>query len=347
MQIPPLQVLAAWGPGNFINPVTRGNGNVVLSIVLYILSVGVVTLRICTRAYLTAKFGVDDILILLALIPTSAFFVTSLLVDIRFHWMRHEHDIPLENIIPALKTILLSEVLYTAACTMVKLSLLMFIKRAFANATIFWRWVTMSITIMVAIQGFLFCVATIFQCRPIQDFWKLSFTAQPECIDQSWAQLVANMMSTVMDFVVFFLPLRLAWMLKLASCQKLAMGILFTLGLISCLSGAARTYYTYKLSQTWDQTWNSYPVWITSSVELYIGLICVALTATAPFFITHLPHIFSGPYYAFFKRTMNNFRKPSHSSESLDSIYLKGDPAIIDGAPMNYGGNFQILSVRD
>jgi hypothetical protein len=29
----------------------------------------------------------------------------------------------------------------------------------------------------------------------------------------------------------------------------------------------------YRVTTSYDQTWNSYPVWITSAVELYIGMV--------------------------------------------------------------------------
>lgn len=49
--------------------------------------------------------------------------------------------------------------------------------------------------------------------------------------------------------------------------------LLFGFGFISCIAGVIRTYYMYEVTTGWDQTWRSYPVWVTSALELYIGIV--------------------------------------------------------------------------
>lgn len=29
----------------------------------------------------------------------------------------------------------------------------------------------------------------------------------------------------------------------------------------------------WEVTKTWDQTWASYPVWLTSGIELYVGVV--------------------------------------------------------------------------
>jgi hypothetical protein len=66
MQIPPLEVLNAWPAPNYINPVTRGYGNIYLNIVLYTIVNIFLGLRIFTRTRLAGTFGADDVFILIA-----------------------------------------------------------------------------------------------------------------------------------------------------------------------------------------------------------------------------------------------------------------------------------------
>jgi hypothetical protein len=49
--------------------------------------------------------------------------------------------------------------------------------------------------------------------------------------------------------------------------------VIFGLGFISCGAGITRSYYLYKVTQTWDQVWASYPVWMSSGIELYVGVV--------------------------------------------------------------------------
>jgi len=73
MQRPPLSVIQAWPEPNFIDPVTRGNANVIVNIVLYSLLFIFICLRIFTRTHLKSVFGADDVFILVAMVCNSIF----------------------------------------------------------------------------------------------------------------------------------------------------------------------------------------------------------------------------------------------------------------------------------
>jgi len=94
------------------------------------------------------------------------------------------------------------------------------------------------------------------------------------------------------DFIVVLLPIRTVWTLQLRTRQALIVILLFGCGFISCTAGVVRTYYTYQVSQTYDQVWAAYPVWVTSAIELYVGIICASVPASKPFFSTYIPRLF-------------------------------------------------------
>jgi len=73
MQQPPEYILLTWPKPNYVDPITRGNGNFICNIVLYSLVICFICLRIFTRTHLRKVFGSDDIFILLAMvrIPNS------------------------------------------------------------------------------------------------------------------------------------------------------------------------------------------------------------------------------------------------------------------------------------
>ncbi|RDW58088.1 hypothetical protein BP6252_13499 [Coleophoma cylindrospora] len=293
MQQPPLSQILAWPTPNYINPSeTRGDGNVVLNIVLYAVLIFFMSLRIFTRAKLMQVFGADDIFILCAMIPTTAFFVISLLAHTRFLWIRHVYDIPVENVTTGLKMVLATEVMFATACTLVKLSMLMLVRRMLSNASLFWRRITLLAIVVVILQGSVFCLTVLFQCRPPQDYWKITVDPQPNCINQGASLLVAGIVNTLTDFICVVLPIRTVWHLQLHTRQMLIVVTLFGLGFISCIAGCVRTYYMYLVLKTWDTTWASFPVWVSAAVELYVGIICASIPATKPFFTTYLPAIF-------------------------------------------------------
>ena len=74
------------------------------------------------------------------------------------------------------------------------------------------------------------------------------------------------------------LPIRTVWSLQIPLRQGILVIMLFGCGFVSCGAGIIRTYYTYQVTQTWDQVWASYPVWMTSAIELYIGVVCLGFS---------------------------------------------------------------------
>lgn len=68
MQIPPLDVLAAWPAPNYVNPETHGPANIIVFGILMGISAIFLTIRIYTRIAISRGFGIDDVLIILAFV---------------------------------------------------------------------------------------------------------------------------------------------------------------------------------------------------------------------------------------------------------------------------------------
>jgi len=151
--------------------------------------------------------------------------------------------------------------------------MLMLVRRMLSNSSLFWRRITLAAITIVTIQGTVFCITVIFQCRPPSDYWAVTIDPQPNCINQSSSLLVAGIINTLTDFLVVLLPIRTVWTLQLPKRQAAIIILLFGCGFISCCAGIVRTFYMWEVTRTWDQTWASYPVWLTSGIELYVGVV--------------------------------------------------------------------------
>jgi hypothetical protein len=140
--------------------------------------------------------------------------------------------------------------------------------------------------------------------RPIYLYWTVSFEPQ-NCLDQTWSLLAAGCVNIFTDLAVVLLPLHTVWNVEIPRRQQVIVYGLFAVGIMSVAAGAVRTYYTYEVTRDYDSVWASYPVWITSSIELYFGLvshrqaraqptdpqICTSIPATRAFFATYLPQM--------------------------------------------------------
>lgn len=68
MRLPPPQVLLTWPTPNYVDPLTRGNDALIVNIVCLSFAFVVTLLRLYTRLKITYSPGLDDALIVIALV---------------------------------------------------------------------------------------------------------------------------------------------------------------------------------------------------------------------------------------------------------------------------------------
>lgn len=85
--------------------------------------------------------------------------------------------------------------------------------------------------------------------------------------------LAGGIFSIMTDLSVLMLALPTVAKLNIYRRQKLLILLLFGGGMIAFGAGIARTWYTWKATSSYDRTWESYPRWITSILELDIALV--------------------------------------------------------------------------
>ena len=110
---------------------------------------------------------------------------------------------------------------------------------------------------------------------PVSAYWTLSVQPQ-NCRPEGRSLLVAGILNTCTDLLVVLLPIPTVWNLKLPKRQQAILVILFSAGLLVVIAGAVRTYWMYRVTETYDRTWMAYPEFISSSVELNVGIVSLA-----------------------------------------------------------------------
>ena len=68
------------------------------------------------------------------------------------------------------------------------------------------------------------------------------------------------------------------WKLQLPTKQRISLCMLFAIGFIASTASIVRTVYVWYSTSNYDRTWTAYPVYIWSSVELYLGLVSINST---------------------------------------------------------------------
>ncbi|TEY73303.1 hypothetical protein BOTCAL_0080g00310 [Botryotinia calthae] len=332
MRIPPPQILSTFPQPNYIDPVTRGPVLLIITVVFLPTIYIVVGLRTFTRTHLSKHFGIDDVFLLITLVPTTACAVIALLAQERWKWNRHIWDVAPDDAEFGLKISLLLECLFGLAVALTKISLLILVMRVMSRGTGLLKHLAIAMIVIVACEAIAFDVVIVNNCSPVSDYWKLSYSPQ-NCIDERTHLLASAIINTCSDFFVFFLPIPTVFSLPIPFRQQFMLFLLFAAGLVVCASGVVRIWYIHATYSSYDRTWFSYPLWISSVLNLYIGIICTALPATKPFFSTFLPSLFGHNTppsdESLYKLSAHNPSKarmhPSHNELKAEESFNIGD----------------------
>jgi hypothetical protein len=78
---------------------------------------------------------------------------------------------------------------------------------------------------------------------------------------------------------VVALPMPLIAKLQIPLRQRAGAIVLISMGLVVCVAGGARTYFTwYALIKTYDYTWNGFGIYLSAMIEVDLGVVRCAFT---------------------------------------------------------------------
>ncbi|KAJ5287197.1 hypothetical protein N7478_002883 [Penicillium angulare] len=293
MQLPPAAVIATWPTPNYVDPVTRGNGVLVVNIICISIAFVITLLRLYTRIFITMTAGTDDILIVISLVFSIAMVVITSVATEQWAYNRHMWDVPIDWFPTVERLFLAFQIMFSWASTFTKISILWFCRRLLGvgkGLFTVWNWAFIGSMIFVTIDALLFTFITTFQCSPTKAFWEVDPQYPHSCLRDGDIVFAGSVINIFTDFLVTILPMPLIWSLNLPTRQRLAVISIFALGIVVNVAGSVRTVYAWKSQlTTYDQTWEGWPVLIAASVEINLGLICSSAPALRPLVATFLP----------------------------------------------------------
>ncbi|KAF7864141.1 uncharacterized protein EAF02_010109 [Botrytis sinoallii] len=319
MQLPSPEILASWPVPNYDDPITRGCGVLIVTAILLPLVLSLIFIRLYTRLVMSKSFGLDDWLILAAMLPSTTFAFLAILAEKKFHFNRHIWDVEFNRVTFGLQYVIITQIVFTLGQTLTKCSMLALYYRILSSGRRF-KMMTIVASIIIAVQGLVFIIVTIFQCRPPSHFWLITFAPQPECIDETLHITIAGTINTVTDCIVVLFPIPRMLQLQISHRQRLIIIFLFGAGFLVCVAGAVRTYYTYVELISPDMTWDTYYVWISGTVELYVGIIGASVPPTKPFFTRYIPFILP--------RSLHSSRNEHYAISSADKGPFSGSTTV-------------------
>ncbi|KAL5339068.1 hypothetical protein BJX70DRAFT_398062 [Aspergillus crustosus] len=228
------------------NASVTGNGTarmaIVVRAVVLLLAISttlVCGLRLYLRKFILQRFGLDDWLVILALIAVNGF--SALAYTCSYYGLgANTADVSAEDLATWFKIYFGAECTYLAVGAAVKVSLIVFIMRLFPT-----QFVRLSgISIMAFIGAFTLSMtlALTLKCRPFRASWDKSIL-DAKCWDSqtNFAVLMTQgVIMFVLDVVILALPIRPIWKLQMPVKKRMMILGLFALGFIACIAALVR-----------------------------------------------------------------------------------------------------------
>lgn len=154
-----------------------------------------------------------------------------------------------------------------------------------------WKYAIITAIAVTAAYSLVFVITLITACTPTRAYWKAwnpEYREEYTCRQSKFTNSLSGIMSVVSDFYSVLLPCLMLHNFEAPRRQKIALNIIFCLGLIVVAAGSVRTYYLHQLGHSIDLTWTGYDVFIWAQLEVQLSLICASAPALRVFFRKYL-----------------------------------------------------------
>jgi large subunit ribosomal protein L36e len=101
--------------------------------------------------------------------------------------------------------------------------------------------------------------------------------ANSHCRDDGLSMQVSAVVNTLSEIVIAILPVFAVFRLQVDPRQRWGVIGLLSLSFFVAFTGCFRTFFIFKMVQSEDFTWWSSPQWITSEVEIDLGLVSYSM----------------------------------------------------------------------
>ncbi|KAK0511558.1 hypothetical protein JMJ35_006131 [Cladonia borealis] len=249
----------------------RASEIVISHAVLLPLAVIAVVARFIARRLCRAHIGLDDYMIVVALLAAIGEATGALLCVANGG---AKHAVTVKDPIKLNKLILVTEAFYIPGVTAVKLSALLLYRRIFPSKN-FRR-------ILWIVGGAIICYTIpqppilIFQCVPISGAWDPAVHIRAKCVPLNDIFTAFGSLNVVTDIITLSLPLPLIWRLQINKVQKFQLFGTFLLGYFVCVVSIIRVLKIKQLSPT-DPGWTDVDPCVWSLVEVCVAIVCACL----------------------------------------------------------------------
>ncbi|CAN9082466.1 unnamed protein product [Alternaria sp. RS040] len=209
-----------------------------------------------------------------------------------------------------------SQLLFTAIITFMKVAILLTYIRIFPSKLDKW-FCRLMIFYTVSLNTACFFI-TLFQCSPASTYWEIfKYIGTAKCLNIKAIYYFHSAQNTFSDFVIFLWPARNLMNVQVSLRQRVTLISMFSLGVIVCIAGVVRLYYTHQYLVSFDVFWYGATTFIIMSVESGVGVVCGCLPGCKPLMNKMFPRVFGNTSQSSSRRRPStNFLSGKLSSSS-------------------------------
>ncbi|KAJ5263387.1 hypothetical protein N7478_010992 [Penicillium angulare] len=248
-------------------------------VAIFVLTVFTVALRFFTQIRVQkTSLQPSDFLILSSLFPLIGLLLLTILAG-NYGLGKHVWVGTLDDVVTMNKILFAYIYVYFILMVLIKCSILMFYRRTLCIGTTV--WVCLGICLSWAIGC---AIAFSVSCLPPSYFWEqYQDSTGGKCVTNLYAYYLGNAAANVFtDIMILFVPLPTIWRLQMRTSQKVFVSSIFLLGGFVCVASIMRIYYMSFLNSDVDVNWIMSDVYVWSTVEPSIGIICACLPTFKP-----------------------------------------------------------------
>ncbi|EFQ25834.1 uncharacterized protein GLRG_00978 [Colletotrichum graminicola M1.001] len=252
------------------------------AIVFFVLTPIFVGIRFWSRIKTRSGIGWDDWTILFSFFCCLIVSVL-MIISCEYGFGQHIKNLSRPNKLMSLKTFYVAQIFYKVTINLTKASILLLYLRIFVQR--YFRILCHVLLSIILTYMVTTSASSIWQCTPIPRAWDKSIPGTCISLTMNWYANAGFSIAT--DILIMALPQHVIWRSKLPTKQKMAIMIIFALGLFVTITSILRMT-TLNLSTTSPDTTFDIASTLWTLVEENLAIICACL----PMCRIPLKHIF-------------------------------------------------------
>ncbi|KAF2836600.1 hypothetical protein M501DRAFT_979939 [Patellaria atrata CBS 101060] len=263
-----------------------------ISTFLVILTSVAVVSRFIARRSRNMRYGWDDWLCVPALILIIGMCALNV-ISIPFGLGKHLLATDPAKTYKILQIGWILSLFYTLSHFFIKMAILSCYIRIFTLNIRWFKYTVYTMMFYVSAWTISLFVVELTKCRPISYFWESRnisrrLPAVGRCTNNNDLAIISTAaLNTVGDIALLVLPITVLWRLNFSKKTKLGVIGIFCFGIFACIASMLRLIYTVKLFEhTIDITWHMVNLYLWTSIEAAIGILCACFPVIGPLLAT-------------------------------------------------------------